>query len=83
MIRSARLSVSLIAAALLLAGCDKEPASTDAAASAPAAAAEAPAAADAFQNDAQRMGYALGANVARSMWTLSSMACGTPSPAAR
>jgi FKBP-type peptidyl-prolyl cis-trans isomerase FklB len=66
MIRSARLSVSLIAAALLLAGCDKEPASTDAAASAPAAAAEAPAAADAFQNDAQRMGYALGANVGRT-----------------
>ena len=66
MIRSARLSVSLIAAALLLAGCDKQPASTDAAAAAPAAAAEAPAAADAFQNDAQRMGYALGANVGRT-----------------
>ncbi len=70
MIRSARLSVSLIAAALLLSACDKQPASGDAAAAAPAAAAAAPAdsaaPADAFKDDAQRMGYALGANVGRT-----------------
>lgn len=64
MIRSARLPVSLIAAALLLVGCDKQPASGDAATAAPAAAAAA--SADAFQTDAQRMGYALGANVGRT-----------------
>jgi FKBP-type peptidyl-prolyl cis-trans isomerase FklB len=67
MTRFARLPVSLIAAALLLVGCDKQPASKDVAAAAPAAAeAPAAAAADAFQNDAQRMGYALGANVGRT-----------------
>ncbi len=64
MIRSARLPVSLIAAALLMAGCSKEPASGDAAAKAPEAAASAPA--EAAQTDAQRMGYALGANVGRT-----------------
>jgi len=65
MIRSARLPLSLIAAALLIAGCDKQPASGDAAAKAPEAAAAAAAPAE-TQTDAQRMGYALGANVGRT-----------------
>ena len=62
MLRSVRLPVTIIAAALLLCACDKQTAAKDA--EAPAAAA--PAAQEAFQTDPQRMGYALGTNVGRT-----------------